>query len=665
MRGVRSVCVVAIVVATALVAIDRSVADTTPTLSISNTTITEGDSGTRTVRLVVGLSHTSRSTVTVQYSTVAGSAQSSTPSDFRARSGSITIKPGKVAKYVALSLTPDTTIEGDENFGVALSSPVNATLGDATASVTIRDDDPGSGLRLSIGDITVQEGSIGSRAIKVTVDLSVPAPSTFLVQALSADGTATHITSPHSPPIGDYAAINKTIAVRPGARFVTFVSTILPDLLDEGDETFTVSFTTTAGTIDDGTGVITIRDEATDNCSWIRQVAKTIDDPSRRPKVVVDGDGNSFVAFVTDELPTGAEIPYQLKDEVYLAKYGPDGTRAWIRHVGSDGDDILTALQIDASGDVVVVGTAAGTMAESDDPGLGGDDIFIATFDTNGDLVWLRQVGTSNDDVADSLGVDIANDQIVIGGRENYALAIGSPVAARFAADGTMLSYHVQGSTPTIDFVRIEFAGTDGAGPLYRFDSAGNLITTTLIGLVTKYDPDGNVLWSSQIPGDYPIPAQLDIGADDHILYSGSIILGATHAGLIVEIDDTGVQLWTRYLEPAAPASTGDMAAVIGGHFTDTGEVRIAGTSRGWLTDAPEAQLGDVSTFDMLAAAFDGDGNLQWTHRLGSPRDDFASATAIDPGGNIVAVGRTAGTLPGSTTPSSHNWEWFVTRFAA
>jgi hypothetical protein len=35
----------------------------------------------------------------------------------------------------------------------------------------------------------------------------------------------------------------------------------------------------------------------------------------------------------------------------------------------------------------------------------------------------------------------------------------------------------------------------------------------------------------------------------------------------------------------------------------------------------------------------------------------------MTPSGDLVMLGRTAGTLPGRTTASANNWELFLTRF--
>ena len=79
--------------------------------------------------------------VSVDYATSSGTATEDT--DFSDTSGTLTFNAGTTSKSVTVSTTEDTSDEDDETFTVTLSNPQNATLGDATATGTIEDDDEG------------------------------------------------------------------------------------------------------------------------------------------------------------------------------------------------------------------------------------------------------------------------------------------------------------------------------------------------------------------------------------------------------------------------------------------------------------------------------------------------------------------------------------------
>ena len=115
-------------------------APATPTISIGSATITEGDKKTSTVQVLVSLSAAWTSTITVSYTTVAGSALPG--SDYQTLTGTVTFNPGVTQQYVTLRIVNDRTPEPTETFTVQLSKVSGgATLANATGTVTILDND--------------------------------------------------------------------------------------------------------------------------------------------------------------------------------------------------------------------------------------------------------------------------------------------------------------------------------------------------------------------------------------------------------------------------------------------------------------------------------------------------------------------------------------------
>jgi len=97
-----------------------------------------GGSGTPAV-VRVSLSAPAFEPVTVRWATAAGTATAG--ADFAAAGGTITFAPGETLQTVSVAVVADAVAESTEAFTVSLSLPENASLGRATATVTITDDD--------------------------------------------------------------------------------------------------------------------------------------------------------------------------------------------------------------------------------------------------------------------------------------------------------------------------------------------------------------------------------------------------------------------------------------------------------------------------------------------------------------------------------------------
>jgi hypothetical protein len=113
-----------------------------PTLSIGSVSATEGNSGTKEFVFTVTLSAASSQTVTVNYATANGTANSTLLiGDYVAENGSLSFAPGVTTRTVGIAVRGNTTGEADETFFVDLSGASGATIATARGTGTIVNDD--------------------------------------------------------------------------------------------------------------------------------------------------------------------------------------------------------------------------------------------------------------------------------------------------------------------------------------------------------------------------------------------------------------------------------------------------------------------------------------------------------------------------------------------
>jgi Ca2+-binding RTX toxin-like protein len=109
-----------------------------PKLSLSGGSLDEGDEGQSNATVTVQLSAASSLPVTVNYASADGTATAG--SDYQAVNGTLNFAPGETRKTINVPIFGDTLKENDETVSVSLSAPSNATLGNASATITILDD---------------------------------------------------------------------------------------------------------------------------------------------------------------------------------------------------------------------------------------------------------------------------------------------------------------------------------------------------------------------------------------------------------------------------------------------------------------------------------------------------------------------------------------------
>ncbi len=219
--------------------------DEPPALSVADRNVNEGDG---TVDVIVSLDKLSGLDVSFDYATADITATSS--SDYQVTTGSATILAGQTAVTLTVVITNDSINENAETFSLTVTNAQNATVVDDSGEVTIIDND--SEPSLSVNDLSVNEGD---GTVSVVVNLSaVSGLDVSFDYATMADGTATAGD--------DFTATSGNTTIPAGQQSTTISIDILPDSIDESDETFSLSLTdSTNAAINVDTSIITIVDD--------------------------------------------------------------------------------------------------------------------------------------------------------------------------------------------------------------------------------------------------------------------------------------------------------------------------------------------------------------------------------------------------------------------
>jgi probable HAF family extracellular repeat protein len=224
----------------------------TPTVSIGDVTVTEGNAGTTDAVFTVTLSAPASEEVTINFATANGTA--SAGADYAAGSGTLTFAPGETTAHVTVAVNGDPNPEPNETFQVTLSQPAGAVIADGQGVGTIVDDEP----RLSIHDVALAEGRNGTTLFVFTVTLSAAADVPVTVDFATANGSATAGS--------DYEAHSGTLTFAPGETSKTIFVDVNGDRSRESNETFFINLSDAVGAlIVDGLGVGTIQN---DDRSW-------------------------------------------------------------------------------------------------------------------------------------------------------------------------------------------------------------------------------------------------------------------------------------------------------------------------------------------------------------------------------------------------------------
>ncbi|MCK6550884.1 IPT/TIG domain-containing protein [Myxococcota bacterium] len=300
-----------------------------------------------------------------------------------------------------------------------------------------------------------------------------------------------------------------------------------------------------------------VKQDAAGNHVWSRQfTATTYMTPS---SLGVDCDGSVYVAGWYDGTVDfgGGPLTGNGNNEIYLVKLDANGNHVWSRSFGDGNYQWIWHLAVDSQGNVIVVGGNDGTVDFGGGPltSLGSEDGFVAKFDTNGNHVWSRSIGSAGYEFVYAVGVD-AQDRVFVTGNFENTVDFGGVVLANVSGwDVFVAAYDPMGNaqwvrqfnTPTewAYFYAVSgdvngnvvavgtFSGSHDFGAGAVTSSGGDDLVFVKLG------PAGNTLWSTVwgSPALYEGVEGLAIDA------AGNAIAGGSH---LVKVDATGAVSWSR-----------------------------------------------------------------------------------------------------------------------
>lgn len=241
--------------------------------------------------------------------------------------------------------------------------------------------------------------------------------------------------------------------------------------------------------------------------AWLRTMATAESDIANA--LVTDPAGHSYVAGWT-----GGSLgpPNDAGDEIaFLRKYDEAGGTVWTeqlaapRTVGFQNDVFHYGVALDGFGSIYLAGDTEGDLATRN---AGGDDGYLAKYDTTGNVQWVDQLGSREDDSAEYVTVN-AKGNVYVAGTTRGVLgkAIGE-FAPRYDNDGFRVRSDFDAflrkydSAGDIEWTK-QFAtsATEGFSGL-AVDTHGGFYATARQGSnysLMKFDGDGNILWQESI----------------------------------------------------------------------------------------------------------------------------------------------------------------------
>ncbi len=371
----------------------------------------------------------------------------------------------------------------------------------------------------------------------------------------------------------------------------------------------------------------------------------------------------------------------------FVAKYDAAGSVLWAFKIGNNQDDACNGVAVDATGDIYVTGyleniaDVKGTSGSSTVlSSVGGRDMFIAKYNTSGQLLWARKGGGSQDD--EGLSICVNNKKVFVSGYYTGSATIaGTGTSAGGSSNNAFIaSYDLTGNplwladagssnnsyarSVTCDTLGVYLAGDFTGSPLIVYDSSSTSVGFVVNAnplecdaFVIALSPNGGFKWAKSIGSFNKDYGRGIVEKGTKVYLTGSVSASANFPGYCcnpIAVGASGLELFVAELDKAT-GNTNWVNAEQGNSdqqgmsidLSTNGDLVIGGYFDSGISFNGGPTFSAIGNADILVACYKSNGSIQWATSAGSGGKDIAYALSCDRKKDEIYAG---GEYSGNTT---------------
>jgi len=303
--------------------------------------------------------------------------------------------------------------------------------------------------------------------------------------------------------------------------------------------------------------------------------------------------------------------------DALLLKTDASGNFQWSKTYGGSGGDYARDIFMPASGGFILAGHTTSY-------GAGSEDGCLIRTDDNGNIIWSKTYGGTNEDVFYSIRPTPDNGYIIGGYTNSFGAGDYDGLLVKTDSSGNILWSKTYGGTLSDAFNVIEIASDGGYILAGKTASSG---AGSQDAYIIKTDSSGNVLWSKTFGGTLADDA-LSIVQIPSGQYVFSGVTSSFGVGgydiLLTKIDASGFALWGK---------------VIGGTSTDHGSSIQYTSDGGFLVAGVTSSFGNQ---DLYLLKTDASGNILWSKTEGGTNIENEGCLIQTADGGYILAGITS-----------------------
>ena len=362
---------------------------------------------------------------------------------------------------------------------------------------------------------------------------------------------------------------------------------------------------------------------------------------------------------------------------LFVSKFSSNGSLIWSTYFGGSSLEKIYDLLIDKNNNILLIGDTTSidfpVKNAYSDTNNGYTDIFISKFASNGSLLWSTYFGGSFSDSHVTANIDLDGNIVMSGGTFSDNFPVKDAFNSSYSGLSDLFIAKIDNNNGSLLWSTY-FGGNDfDFSSDVKIDTKNNIIIVGVTystnfptknafnstyggnkdGFITKFNPNGSLLWSTYIGGNAS-----DILKNIIISLNGTIIVGGMTSStnfpiknayfntsnfntskfidvVILSLTENGSLVWSTYLG----GNSSDLYSML---IYNEERIIITGvtiSSNFPLKNSLDNQfMGD----EMYVAQFTLQGELEWSTFLGGNSYDRLESSTINKNGDIILTGETS-----------------------
>ncbi|MDW7694278.1 SBBP repeat-containing protein [Flammeovirgaceae bacterium SG7u.111] len=337
--------------------------------------------------------------------------------------------------------------------------------------------------------------------------------------------------------------------------------------------------------------------------------------------ITTDDDGNVFIAgeFQNktdfDPGPGIFEMTTAGFIDVFIVKLDNQGDFVWAKRFGGESSDQVKSITADPSGNLLLTGNFTSTANYNEVTSITSDgiiDAFIMKLNTDGDIIWLNQLGDRSGSV---VGASIAAS-------DDESVYLTGHFTGVVDFDPSLGSLKKISTPDVIEAFALKLSKSGKLLWVNHFGSKGD-VNGSKVGQAITADNHGDIYVTGYFGGEIDFDPQVNLD---------SLVSLGNHDVFVVKLTSDGAFQWSKRFDGGGYEK---------GYSIDTDLARniyVAGTFRGNVEFGSRTLISEGDD-DAFALQLDSEGNLIWAKRFGGNKEDRGTSISIDNVGNASITG--------------------------